>query len=181
MYKLRAIAVTLAALALSAGIAGAARAADAASDGFGSSATSFESGFDWAGFYAGVMGTGVRTQPDTLFGISGVIGYNAVFDVTVLGAEAGVSALREAGGGSWEVQAQLLARGGVLIGDNVLVFAAGGIAGDPGDGDTYGLVGGGVEFGFSDAVSFRGQYLYGRELGGGADQHQVSTGALLHF
>jgi len=178
---LRWITIAVTALAVTAGVVGAARAADAASDGFGSAVSSFDSGFDWGGFYAGVMGTGALTQPDNLFGLTGVIGYNAVFDVAVLGAEAGLSALSGAGGGAWDVQARALARGGILIGDDVLVFAAGGIAGDLSGDETYALVGGGVEIAFSDAVSFRGEYLYGNELGGGADRHEISSGALIHF
>lgn len=181
MLTLRGLRIAVTALAMSAAVAGVARAADAAPESFGSALSSVDSGYDWAGFYAGVMGTGALTQPDNLFGLTGVIGYNAVFDATLLGAEAGLSGLREAGGGAWEVQARLLARGGVLIGDDILVFAAGGIASDIGGGRTYGLIGGGVEIGFSDAVSFRGQYLYGNELGGGADKQEVSTGALVHF
>jgi outer membrane immunogenic protein len=181
VLTLRGIRIAVVALAMSAAVAGAARAADAAPATFGSAMPRFDSGFDWAGFYAGVMGTGVFTQPDDLIGLTGVIGYNAVFDATLLGAEGEISALRAAGGGAWEVQARALARGGVLIGDNVLVFAAGGIGSDLGGGGTYGLIGGGVEVGFSDSVSFRGQYLYGYELGGGADRQEVSTGALVHF
>ncbi|HUS96582.1 MAG TPA: hypothetical protein VMX97_07585, partial [Hyphomicrobiaceae bacterium] len=93
-----------------------------------------------------------------------------------------VIGLRDTGSGDWDAQAQLLGRGGVPVSDDILVYAAAGFGAEiAGSAETFALVGGGVEVAFSDTLSFRGQYLYGNELSGGADQHQVSLGTLFHF
>lgn len=137
---------------------------------------------DWSGFYAGVMGTGVATNPDALIGLGGIAGINAGFDFALIGAEIAVIGLRDTGTGVWQAQAQLLARGGVIVGDDVLIYGAGGYGAElTGTGETFGLFGGGIEVAFSETLSFRGQYLYASELSGGADQQQVSLSTLFHF
>ncbi|WP_051332192.1 outer membrane protein [Cucumibacter marinus] len=137
---------------------------------------------NWDGFYAGVLGTGIFTSPDNLFGGGLVAGFNAELDYLVLGAEMNIQGLRDSGTNNWETQGQVLGRAGALVTDDVLVYGAGGYGVNlSGTSESFGLLGGGMEVKFSEDLSFRGQYLYGNELSGGQDQHQVTMGAIWHF
>ena len=135
---------------------------------------------DWSGFYAGVMGTLVTQGGDTFAAFGPVAGINAGFDFVVAGAEVAVVGYND--GGDLNLQAQFLVRGGALLSDEILVYGAGGVGAELSSGnESFGLFGGGVEVAFSESLSFRGQYLYGNELNGGADQSQVSLGTVFNF
>ncbi len=138
-----------------------------------------DAGFDWTGFYAGIF-TGIRageTSAPTL-GVS--LGVNAQFEFVLVGGEVSVQGLDDANAG--QAYGQILGRAGLVVADDLAVYAAGGYGIDldaTAQGDL--LVGGGVELGVSDSVSLRAEYLRGfPEQPGGAFQ-QFSLGARFHF
>jgi outer membrane immunogenic protein len=138
-------------------------------------------GFDWNGFYAGVYGVG-QNSPDwgTQFGAGVDAGFNAQFGYFVLGGEAAVHGLLE--GGNHTAYGQALAKAGVVVTDDLLLYAAGGYGMDFGDSEEQdALFGGGVEFAVADEVTMRAQYLHGFPVTGDNPKDQVSLGANFHF
>lgn len=138
--------------------------------------------FDWSGFYAGIYGTGASEPASGTAGAGlGVqAGVNAQFDFYLLGAEVAVQGLDGSIGSS--ADGQILGRAGLVVTDNVLVFAAGGYGlalSDPKDG--AGLLGGGLEVGLTDAVSLEGRYLRTFPADGTAPAQQLTLGANFHF
>lgn len=138
-------------------------------------------GFDWSGFYAGVYGVGQMSPSwGNQYGAGVNAGFNAQFDYFVLGGELAVHGLLE--GGTDTTYGQALARAGLVVTDDVMIYAAGGYGidlGAPDEDDA--LLGGGVEFAVTDNVSLRAQYLHGFPLTGGNAKDQVSLGANFHF
>lgn len=142
-----------------------------------------DAGFDWSGFYAGVHGGAQNgSVSDTQYGLGIQAGVNAQFDFYLLGAEVAVTGLvgndtvGETGYG------QILGRAGLVVSDNVLVYAAGGYGVDlgvPEEEDV--LLGGGVELAVTDAISVRAQYLHGFPVQGGNTKDQFTVGASYHF
>lgn len=141
-----------------------------------------DAGFDWNGFYAGVYGVG-QFRPDggSQYGAGLALGVNAAFDFFLVGGEVAVQGL--AGTGDPAAYAQVLARGGVLLTDDVAVYAAAGYGTGFGDSPVNQdvLLGGGVEFAVADGLSLRAQYLHGFPLEGDDASEQVSLGANFHF
>ena len=140
-----------------------------------------EPGFDWNGFYAGVYG-GVQNGEvsGTQYGLGVQAGVNAQFDFYLLGAEVAVHGLT--GGVGNTTYGQILGRAGLVVTDDVVVYAAGGYGldlGAPAEDDV--LVGGGVELAVTEQVSLRAQYLHGFPLNGGNAKDQVTIGANFHF
>ena len=140
-----------------------------------------DTGFDWSGFYAGVYGV-VQTSPawDTQYGLGVDIGANAQFDFFLVGAEVAIHGLT--GGAIDTAYGQVIGKAGVVLTDDVLLYAAAGYGNDlgaPAEDDA--LLGGGVELAVSDDVSLRAQYLHGFALSGGNDKDQVTLGANFHF
>lgn len=138
-------------------------------------------GFDWNGFYAGVYG-GIQSSPvgGMQYGGGVMAGVNAQFDFYLLGAEVAVQGIT--GGNTNTSYGQLLARAGLVVSDNVVVYAAGGYGidlGVPEEDDA--LLGGGVELAVTDNVSVRAQYLRGFPLNGGNAKDQFTVGAAFHF
>lgn len=140
------------------------------------------SAFDWNGFYAGIYGA-AESEAGTGNGAVGLgvqAGVNAQFDFYLLGADVAVQGLD--GTGSGDVDGQLLGRAGLVVTDNVLVYAAGGYGlalNDPNDG--AGLLGGGLEVGLTDSVSLEGRYLRTFPVDGTAPSQQLTLGANFHF
>ena len=137
-----------------------------------------DQGFDWNGFYAGVYGAGQFSPVGgSQYGAGFALGVNARFDFVLVGAEVAVHGLL-----GEMATGQVLAKGGVLATDDILIYAAVGFAGDlgaPGERDV--LLGGGVEVAVADNVSLRAQYLHGFPLTGDTASEQVSLGANFHF
>lgn len=138
-------------------------------------------GFDWNGFYAGVYG-GIQNSPagDMQYGLGAMAGVNAQFDFYLLGAEIGVQGI--AGGNTNTSYGQILGRAGLVVSDDVVVYAAGGYGidlGVPEESDV--LLGGGVELAVTDNVSVRAQYLHGFPLNGDNPKDQFTVGAAFHF
>ncbi len=103
------------------------------------------SGFDWSGFYAGVYGS-VQNSPmaSTQYGLGVNAGINTQFDFYLIGAEVAVQGLG-ADGIDETSYGQILGRAGLVVSDNVVVYAAGGYGidlGPPSEEDI--LAGGGV-------------------------------------
>lgn len=140
-----------------------------------------EPGFDWSGFYAGVYGVGQNgSASDIQYGLGVQAGVNAQFDFYLLGAEVAVHGLTgDVGDTSY---GQILGRAGLVVTDDVLVYAAGGYGidlGAPEEDDV--LFGGGVEFAVTENVSLEAQYLHGFALSGDNDKDQFTVGANFHF
>ncbi len=140
-----------------------------------------EAGFDWTGFYAGIYG-GVQNSAagGAQWGLGAQAGVNAQFDFYLLGAEVAVQGL--AGGAGNTSYGQLLGRAGLVVTDDVVVYAAGGYGidlGPPAEQDV--LLGGGVELAVTDSMSVRAQYLHGFPVEGGNAKDQITLGANFHF
>lgn len=143
-----------------------------------------DSGFDWSGFYAGVYGA-VQVSPSrgAQYGAGLDLGLNAQYDFYLLGAEVAAHGLTQ--GDDADAPAaygQVLARGGVLVTDDVAVYAAAGYGLDLGPVDnSQWLLGGGLEMAVTDNVSLRAQYLHGFANTGEETTNQVTIGANYHF
>jgi outer membrane immunogenic protein len=140
-----------------------------------------DAGFDWSGFYAGLYG-GVQNSPvgGTQYGLGVMAGVNAQFDFYLLGAEVAVQGI--SGGNTNTSYGQILGRAGLVVSDNVVVYAAGGYGidlGVPEEQDA--LLGGGVELALTDNVSVRAQYLHGFPVQGSNAKDQFTVGAAFHF
>lgn len=140
-----------------------------------------EPGFDWNGFYAGVYGAfqGSPVGGDQ-YGIGVQAGVNAQFDFYLLGAEVAVHGLTGGVGGT--SYGQILGRAGLVVTDDVLIYAAGGYGidlGAPEEDDL--LVGGGVEVALTDQITIEAQYLHGFALNGDNPKDQITVGANFHF
>lgn len=140
-----------------------------------------DTGFDWNGFYAGVYGVGQWSPAGgSQLGIGVDAGVNAQLDFVLVGGEVALHGLT--GGTIDTAYGQVLGRAGVLITDDVLLYAAAGYGIDlglPAEDDL--LLGGGVELAVADDVSVRAQYLHGFPLSGGNPKDQVTLGAHFHF
>lgn len=139
------------------------------------------SGFDWTGFYAGVYGSVQDyTAGNWEYGLGVDVGANYQYDFFVLGAELAVSGLTN--GTTGRGYGQALGRAGVVVTDDILLYAAGGYGGDFSSGDRHWLAGGGIEYAINDAVSLRGQYLHGfAATAASTDTNQFTIGANYHF
>lgn len=140
-----------------------------------------DSGFDWNGFYAGVYGVG-QSSPvgGAQFGAGLDLGVNARVEFVLVGAEVAFHGL--GGGAGATTYLQGLARLGVAVTDDVIIYGAGGAGIDLGPpAETDALLGGGVELAVADQVSVRGQYLHGFALTGANPKEQVTIGANFHF
>lgn len=138
-------------------------------------------GFDWNGFYAGVMAGGQQSPAgETQYALGAQAGVNAQFEFYLLGAEVAVHGL---GGGAVDTSyGQILGRAGLVVTDDLVVYAAGGYGIDLGAPDEQdALFGGGVELAVTDSMSLRGQYLHGFSLEGENPKDQFTLGANFHF
>ena len=140
-----------------------------------------ESGFDWNGFYAGVYGvTQMSPAGGVQYGVGLDLGVNARFEFVLVGAEVAYHGL--GGGAGATSYLQGLARLGVAVTDDVVIYGTGGAGIDLGPpAETDALLGGGVEMAVADQVSLRGQYLHGFALTGANPKDQVTLGANFHF
>ena len=143
-----------------------------------------DAGFDWSGFYAGVYGAVQNgATSGTQYGLGVQAGINAQFDFYLLGAEVAVHGVAGNGAVTETSYGQLLGRAGLVVNDNVLVYAAGGYGIDLGPEDEQDLLlGGGVELAVTDSISLDAQYLHGFPVGnGGNAKDQFTVGANFHF
>lgn len=139
-------------------------------------------GFDWDGFYAGVYGVAVSSPAATdLSGGLGLnLGYARAFDFVLVGGEVAFQA--SGGTAVANTYVQAVGRGGLLLTDNLLVFGAAGVGSEVGPvNGSHVLAGAGIEFGLTDSVSLRGQYLHGFPVANTSPIEQVTVGAEFHF
>lgn len=145
-----------------------------------------QGGFDWDGFYAGASVGGIYdiSAEETDWTLGGQVGVNTSFDFFLLGAEVAIDGVFD---DETYAYGSALGRGGVVITDEMLAYAAVGYGSDfsanNGVGDHI-LAGGGLEFAVTDDVSLRGQYLYGFDQAKDAsssDIHKFTVGANFHF
>lgn len=141
-------------------------------------------GFDWNRFYAGISAHAQDYDGDTTdweYGLGVQAGVNAQFDFYLLGGEVSLSGLTN--GDTDRTYGQVLARGGLVVTDETVIYAAGGYGVDLSAAtEEHWLAGGGVEFAVTDDVSLRAQYLHGfGTTDGAADMNQVSFGVNYHF
>ena len=141
-------------------------------------------GFDWNGFYAGVnAGAQNEIGDNTSWSLGGQLGVNAAFDFFLVGAEVGIDGVFDTP--DTYAYGNILARGGVIITDELLAYGAVGYGTDFGAATGPGehvLAGGGLEFAVTDDVTLRGQYLYGWAHGATTvDVHKFTIGANFHF
>jgi outer membrane immunogenic protein len=140
-------------------------------------------GFDWSGFYAGVHGGAQNGSTSGVqYGLGVHAGVNAQFDFYLLGAEVAVMGLVANGTVGETTYGEILGRAGLIVSDNVAVYAAAGYGMDlgvPAEEDV--LLGGGVELAVNDTVSVRAQYLHGFPMQGGNAKDQFTVGASYHF
>ena len=142
-----------------------------------------DTGFDWSGFYAGVYGSAQNgTTSGTQYGLGAQAGVNAQFDFYLLGAEVAVQGLTGGTVGN-TTYGQILGRAGLVVSDDVLVYAAGGYGLDLGPPDEQDLLlGAGVELAVTDSITVEAQYLHGFPLDGGTNgKDQFTVGANFHF
>jgi outer membrane immunogenic protein len=140
-----------------------------------------DSGFDWNGFYAGVYGIGQYSALNGgQYGLGVDLGVNAQFDFFLIGGEVALHGLTN--GTVSTAYGEILGRAGVMITDDVLLYAAAGYGMDlTGLGQSDALLGGGLEFAATDDVSIRAQYLHGFPISGANPKDQFTIGANFHF
>ena len=137
--------------------------------------------FDWDRFYVGIGGAGQDLAGVGEYGAGGVVGINMQHDYFLFGAEAGLLGLTDGTTGHW--YGQVLGRGGLVITDEMVAYGAAGFGVDFGaSGDQHVLLGGGLEYAITDAVSVKAQYLHGFAANAGAtDTNQITFGINYHF
>lgn len=140
-----------------------------------------DSNFDWGGFYAGIFGA-AQLSPDwgTQLGAGINAGVNVQFDFFLVGAEVALQGLT--GDILDTTYGQVLGKAGLVITDDVLLYAAAGYGldlGAPAENDV--LLGAGVELAVNEDFTVRAQYLHGFAVTGGNPKEQVTLGANFHF
>jgi outer membrane immunogenic protein len=136
---------------------------------------------DWSGFYAGIYGVAQQgAATDTQAGLGVSAGVNAQIDFVLVGAEVSLQALN--GDKVDTAYGEVVGRGGIVLNNDVLLYAAAGygwdLAGGQG-GDV--LAGGGVELAVTDQVSLNAQFLRGFDEAGDTSRDQLTLGARFHF
>ena len=134
----------------------------------------------WSGFYAGIYGvaTGDREE-GTALGLGVDLGINAQFDVVLIGADVALQTttaepLDTAYG-------QVTGRAGLLLTDEVVIYAAAGYGFELDGPASDVLAGGGLEMAVSDSLSLRAEYLRGFASDGMDSRDQFTFGANIHF
>ncbi len=138
-------------------------------------------GVNWNGFYAGIFGASQSSpKGGAQYGGGVDLGVNATFNFVLVGGEIAVEGL--GGGAGTTSYAQAIGRGGILVGDNTLLYGAAGYGIDTGTPEeTDVLAGGGLEYALSNSVSVRAQYLHGFPVTGDNAKDQITLGAQFHF
>lgn len=137
-------------------------------------------GFDWSGFYVGIYGAGVVDRSgDIQPGLGIAAGVNAQLDVILVGAEV---ALQASTAEPLETTyGQVVGRAGLVLTDEVVIYASAGYGFElDGTGEDL-LAGGGVEMAITDSLSLRAEYLRGFASDGLEDRSQFTFGANIHF
>ncbi len=135
---------------------------------------------DWSGFYAGVYGAARADDGNGAQGGLGVaVGVNAQIDFVLIGAEVNLQGLT--GDTIDTAYGSVVGRTGLLVDDDILIYAATGLGWDLAGGQTDLLAGGGVEFALNDQLSLNAQYLRGFDPAGDETSDQFTLGARFQF
>lgn len=140
------------------------------------------SGYDWNGFYAGFFGAVQHNSSDdsTQLGAGIAAGVNAQFDFILVGGEVTLEGLTDQQLDT--AYGTVIGKAGVVLTDDVLLYAAAGYGRDLGGSARSDLLlGGGVEFAVTDDVSLKAQYLHGFDTNTDDQSDQVTIGANFHF
>jgi outer membrane immunogenic protein len=179
---LRSLAAALSVLAVLA-VPAAALAADQITvpiDSTGRSVPLTQGSTDWNGFYAGIYGVAQHSGVNgSQAGLGVVAGVNAQIDFVLVGAEVNLQGLT--GDTVDTAYGEVVGRGGLILNDDVLLYAAAGYGWDIAGGETDVLAGGGIEFAVNDELSLNAQYLRGFDQTGDNPKDQVTLGARFHF
>jgi len=174
--------ILIAALALSA-LPSEVVAAEAISlpiDSTGRSLPLAEPATDWSGFYAGVYGVAGRSEDDgTRVGLGLTAGVNAQIDFVLVGAEVSLQGLT--GDTLDTAYGEVVGRTGLILNDDILLYAAAGYGWDLAGGQSDILAGAGVEFAVNNQLSLNAQYLRGFDQVGDNPKDQLTLGARFHF
>jgi outer membrane immunogenic protein len=135
---------------------------------------------DWTGFYAGVYGVARQDDADeTSLGLGLSAGANAQIDFFLVGAEVSLQGLT--GDTVDTAYGEVVGRSGLVLNDDVLLYAAAGYGWDLAGGDGELLAGGGVEFAVNNQLSVNAQYLRGFDQSDDTQSNQFALGARFHF
>ena len=149
-------------------------------DSTGRSIPLAETNADWSGFYAGVYGVARQSQNDgAQAGLGLTAGVNAQIDFVLVGAEVNLQGLT--GDAVDTAYGEVVGRTGLVLNDDILLYAAAGYGWDLAGGETDALAGGGVEFAVNNELSLNAQYLRGFDQTGDNPKDQVTLGARFHF
>lgn len=149
-------------------------------DSTGRSIPLAEGATDWSGFYAGVYGVVDNSEANGVqVGLGLTAGINAQIDFVLVGAEVSLQGLT--GDSIDTAYGEVLGRTGLVLDDDILLYAAAGYGWDLAGGQTDILAGGGVEFAVNDQLSLNAQYLRGFDEIGDNPKDQVTLGARIHF
>lgn len=174
--------IFFAALALSA-LPVVTQAADAITvplDSTGRSVPVTDGATDWSGFYAGVYGAARQGQTSGVqAGLGVTAGVNAQINFVLVGAEVNLQGLT--GDSIDTAYGEVLGRTGLVLDDDILLYAAAGYGWDLAGGESDFLAGGGVEYAVNDELSLNAQYLRGFDQTGGNPKDQFTLGARFHF
>lgn len=136
--------------------------------------------FDWSGFYTSIYGVVADDREEgAALGLGVDLGINAQFEVVLVGAEVSLQATTEEP--LETAYGQVTGRAGLLLTDEVVIYAAAGYGFELGGAANDLLAGGGVEVAVSDSLSLRAEYLRGFAADGLEDRNQFTFGANLHF
>jgi len=135
---------------------------------------------DWSGFYAGIYGIARQDAVNgTQVGLGLATGVNAQIDFVLVGAEVSLQGLT--GDSVATAYGEVVGRTGLVLNDDILLYAAAGYGWDLAGGKGDMLAGGGVEFAISDELSLNAQYLRGFDQVGDDAKDQLTLGARFHF
>lgn len=135
---------------------------------------------DWSGFYAGVYGVARHSDSNGVqAGLGLTAGVNAQIDFVLVGAEVNLQGV--AGDTVDTAYGEVLGRTGLVLNDDVLLYAAAGYGWDLAGGESDILAGGGVEFAVNGELSLNAQYLRGFDQTGDNPKDQLTLGARIHF
>jgi len=149
-------------------------------DSTGRSIPLTEGSTDWGGFYAGFYGVAQNIEDNgTQAGLGLTAGVNAQIDFVLVGAEVNLQGLT--GDTVDTAYGEVVGRTGLVLNDDVLLYAAAGYGWDLASGESDVLAGGGVEFAVNDELSLNAQYLRGFDQTGDSPKDQVTLGARFHF
>lgn len=149
-------------------------------DSTGRSVPLAEGAADWSGFYAGIYGAAQRSDANGVqAGLGLTAGINAQIDFVLVGAEVSLQGL--AGDTVDTAYGEVVGRTGLILDDDVLLYAAAGYGWDLAGGESDILAGGGVEFAINDELSVNAQYLRGFDQTGNNPKDQLTLGARFHF